>query len=159
LVDESTQVIPLSNPNKELEMPRKKSSIKRNWLATRQKATEARCRFRRSMGFNLNDAALIAGGASGVSVLGLAAQVNITGSDVTRDKLTVNGLAGDDVLDVSASAAGAIQLLLDGGQGNDILIGSNGRDTLAAGNGDDVLFGGLDIDILDGGAGDDIEIQ
>jgi Ca2+-binding RTX toxin-like protein len=110
-------------------------------------------------GTNGDDVALVVGDASGVSVLGLAAQVNITDSEAANDRLTVNALAGDDVVDASALAAGAIQLTADGGAGDDILLGSDGNDVLRGGAGDDVLLGGLGIDVLDGQDGDDIEIQ
>jgi Ca2+-binding RTX toxin-like protein len=106
-----------------------------------------------------DDVALVAGDASGVAVLGLAAQVNITGSEAANDRLRVNALAGDDVVEASALAAGAIGLAADGGDGNDVLVGSDGADVLAGGAGDDVLVGGLGIDVLDGGDGDDTEIQ
>jgi len=47
---------------------------------------------------------------------------------------------------------------IDGRGGNDVLIGSLGRDTLLGGVGRDVLFGGAGDDSLNGGAGDDILI-
>jgi Ca2+-binding RTX toxin-like protein len=109
-------------------------------------------------GTNDDDGILVAGDATGVSVLGLAAQVNISGSEAT-DHLTLNALAGDDAMDASGLAAGAIQLAADGGDGDDILIGSAGIDTLAGGAGDDELFGGPGQDLLDGGAGDNIVFQ
>ena len=84
----------------------------------------------------------VAGDASGVSVLGLAARVNITGAEAANDRLTVNALAGDDVVEASGLAAGAIQLTADGGDGDDVLIGGDGDDTLIGGDGDDVLIGG-----------------
>ena len=97
---------------------------------------------------------------SGVSVLGLAAQINITGAEAANDRLIVNLLGGDDVFDGSGLAAGSIQLTVDGGDGNDVLIGGDGNDVLLGGAGDDVLVGGLGTDVIDGGAGDDdIEIQ
>jgi Ca2+-binding RTX toxin-like protein len=105
-----------------------------------------------------DDVILAVGDASGVSVLGLAAQINITGAESNPDRLTVNALAGDDVVEASGLAAGAIQLTADGGDGADVLIGSDGSDVLVGGAGDDVLLGGDGIDILDGGDGDDIEI-
>src|SRR5580765_2943178 len=43
-----------------------------------------------------DDVAVIAGDAGGLSVLGLAARVNITGAEGTLDQLHVNGGAGDD---------------------------------------------------------------
>jgi hypothetical protein len=52
-----------------------------------------------------------------------------------------------------------VQLTLDGGPGNDILIGGDGDDVLFGGPGDDVLIGGPGIDTLDGGPGDDVIIQ
>jgi Ca2+-binding RTX toxin-like protein len=94
-----------------------------------------------------------------VAVLGLAAQVNITGSEAANDRLTINALSGDDVVEASGLAAGAIQLTADGGFGDDILVGSDGADVLLGGDGDDVLIGGLGIDVLDGGAGSNVFIQ
>ena len=76
-----------------------------------------------------------------------------------NDRLTVNALAGDDVVDASALAAGAMLLTLDGGAGDDVLIGGAGNDTLLGGEGDDVLIGGPGLDTLDGGPGDDVVIQ
>jgi Ca2+-binding RTX toxin-like protein len=110
-------------------------------------------------GTNDDDVALVAGDAAGVAVLGLAAQVNITGSDPATDKLVINALAGDDVVDASALAAGAIQFVADGGTDNDILVGSDGNDVLSGGDGDDVLIGGPGTDVLDGGSGDNVIIQ
>jgi Ca2+-binding RTX toxin-like protein len=102
---------------------------------------------------------VVAGDASGTSVLGLAAQVNITGAESANDRLTVKALAGDDVVEASGLAAAAIQLTADGGDGDDVLIGSAGADTLTGGAGDDVLIGGLGQDVLDGGPGSNIVIQ
>ena len=65
----------------------------------------------------------------------------------------VNLLGGDDVFDGSALAAGAIGLTVDGGDGDDVIIGSAGDDVLLGGAGDDVLIGGPGIDVLDGGGG------
>ena len=110
-------------------------------------------------GTNGDDVSVVFGDASGVAAIGLAAQVNITGAEGANDRLTLNMLAGDDVVDASGLAAGAIQLTVDGGDGNDVLIGSDGDDVLRGGAGDDVLLGGLGIDVIDGGDGDDIEIQ
>ena len=60
-------------------------------------------------------------------MLGLAARVNIVGAEAANDRLTVNALAGDDVEDASGVAAGAIQLTLSGGDGDDVLIGGDGQ--------------------------------
>ncbi len=104
-------------------------------------------------GTNGDDAVAVVGDASGVAVVGLAAQVHITGAEATNDRLAVNLLAGDDVLDASGLAAGVIGLVVDGGDGDDVLIGSPGHDTLLGGNGDDVLIGNGGGDVLDGGSG------
>jgi Ca2+-binding RTX toxin-like protein len=106
-----------------------------------------------------DDVALVVGDANGTSVLGLAAQINITGAESANDRLTINALAGDDVVEASSLAASAIQLTADGGDNDDILIGGEGNDTLLGGVGDDVLLGGPGLDVLDGGPGDDVEIQ
>jgi Ca2+-binding RTX toxin-like protein len=106
-----------------------------------------------------DDVSVIAGDASGLTAFGLAAQVNITGAEAANDRLTVNLLAGDDVVDASSVLVGAIQLTLDGGPGGDVLIGGEGNDVLRGGPGDDVLIGGPGIDTLDGGGDDDVVIQ
>jgi Ca2+-binding RTX toxin-like protein len=110
-------------------------------------------------GTNGDDIAAVVGDASGSSVLGLAAQVNITGAEAANDRLTVNALAGDDIVEASGLLAGGIQLTADGGAGNDILLGGEGNDVLAGGPGDDVLIGGEGLDVLDGGDGEDTVIQ
>jgi Ca2+-binding RTX toxin-like protein len=110
-------------------------------------------------GTNGDDVSIVAGDASGVAVLGLAAQVNITGAEAANDRLRVNVLAGDDIVEGSSLAAGAIQLTADGGDDNDVLIGGAGDDELLGGAGDDVLIGGPGNDTIDGAPGDDIVIQ
>jgi Ca2+-binding RTX toxin-like protein len=105
------------------------------------------------------DVIQVAGDASGTTVFGLAAQVNITGAEAANDKLTINALAGDDVVEASGLAAGAVQFAADGGDGDDVLIGGAGNDSLSGGAGDDVLIGGPGQDVLDGGTGDNILIQ
>jgi Ca2+-binding RTX toxin-like protein len=101
----------------------------------------------------------VLGDASGVSVVGLAAVVNVFGSEPANDRLVVNAFDGDDVIEGSGLAADALSLTSDGGQGDDVLVGSDGNDTLFGGEGDDVLVGGPGQDILDGGLGDNILIQ
>ena len=112
-----------------------------------------------AFGTSGDDVALVVGDASGVSVVGLAAQINVTGTEAANDRIVIQGLAGDDVIEASGVAVGAVGLTLDGGDGNDVLIGSDGDDILLGGAGDDVLIGGLGNDVLDGGDGSDIEIQ
>ena len=99
------------------------------------------------------------GDGASASVLGLSAQVNMTGAEAANDRLTVNALGGDDVVEASGLQAGAIQLTADGGEGDDVLVGGEGNDVLLGGPNDDVLVGGGGTDVIDGGDGDDIEIQ
>jgi Ca2+-binding RTX toxin-like protein len=106
-----------------------------------------------------DDVILVFGDASGTSVLGLPTQINILGAESANDRLTINALAGDDVVEASGLAASGIQLTADGGQGNDVLVGGDGNDTLLGGDDDDVLIGGPGTDILDGGLGDNTLIQ
>ncbi len=102
------------------------------------------------------DALVLNGNATGVHVLGLAADVDVTGGEATVDQLVVHLLAGADAMNASALAIGAIPLTGDGGDGNDVLIGGDGNDVLLGGNGDDVLIGGPGTDTLDGGPGTNI---
>jgi Ca2+-binding RTX toxin-like protein len=105
-------------------------------------------------GTNDNDNIQVAGDASGVSVFGLTAQVNITGAEAASDRLVIKALDGDDSVTAPLLAAGSIGLVVDGGAGNDVLVGSPGDDTLSGGDGDDVLIGNGGNDVLDGGPGD-----
>jgi Ca2+-binding RTX toxin-like protein len=105
-----------------------------------------------------DDTIAVSGDAAKFALFGLAAQVNVTGAAAT-DRLTVNGLAGDDVVDASGLAASAISLTVNGGDGNDTLIGGEGADTLAGNDGDDTLIGGPGVDTLDGGSGNNFLSQ
>ena len=73
------------------------------------------------------------------------------------DRLVINGLDGDDVIEASGLGA-AMTLIANGGNGDDILIGGTGNDELHGEAGDDILIGGGGIDVLDGGPGGNIVI-
>jgi Ca2+-binding RTX toxin-like protein len=105
------------------------------------------------------DTIAVNGDATGVSVFGLAAQVNVTGANAATDRLTINVLAGDDVVDASGLAANAIALTANAGDGDDVLIGGGGADVLAGDGGNDILVGGPGADTLDGGSGYNTLIQ
>src|SRR5439155_27257331 len=77
-----------------------------------------------------------------VAIGGLFPFVNITGAEGTYDNLTVNALGGNDGVDGSGLAAGAINLTLSGGAGDDLLIGSQGDDLVNGGTGNDTAFMG-----------------
>jgi RTX calcium-binding nonapeptide repeat (4 copies) len=104
------------------------------------------------------DVVTLTGGPAGVDVAGVLPSLEVTGGELA-DRLTVNGLAGNDTIDASAVAAGAIPLTLNGDANDDTVTGGAGDDTLTGGPGADVLTGGLGIDILNAG-GDlgDVEI-
>jgi Ca2+-binding RTX toxin-like protein len=110
-------------------------------------------------GTNGNDVITISGSNSNAQVIGLAAKVSITGAEPNNDHLQINALAGDDVVDASGLASNTIQLVVDAGAGDDVVIGGAGHDVLLGGDGDDVLIGGPGIDILDGGRGNNTLIQ
>jgi len=108
---------------------------------------------------NGDDAAIVTGSAGTAQVAGLAPQVTVTGAAAGSDRLTVNALAGDDVVDASGLAADTALLTEDGGDGDDILIGGAGDDTLLGGPGDDVLIGGPGSDTIDGGPGSNVVLS
>lgn len=107
---------------------------------------------------NGTDVASVSGSGMTAQVVGLPAHVGVTGVGA-GDRLTVNMLAGDDVVDASPLAADGILLTEDGGDGDDVLLGGSGNDTLLGGNGDDVLLGGPGLDTLDGGPGSNVVID
>ena len=106
-----------------------------------------------------NDVVYVTNAVGAATVFGLPTMVTISNSEPANDRLTINALAGDDVVDASGLAAGVIALTADSGIDDDILIGSAGADILLGGPGDDVLLGGPGVDFLDGGPGDNIIIQ
>jgi cyclophilin family peptidyl-prolyl cis-trans isomerase/Ca2+-binding RTX toxin-like protein len=78
------------------------------------------------------------------------------GTDIVLNIETafLTGGAGDNVIDISGFVA-SYPPTLNGGGGNDLLIGSNFIDLLRGQDGNDTLIGGGGNDILQGGAGDD----
>jgi hypothetical protein len=80
--------------------------------------------------------------------------VSITNTVPTNDRLLVNTLGGNDILDASDLAGGLIKLTVNGGTGNDILTGSQGFDDFlwTPGDGSDAIDGsaGGDRIVVDG---------
>jgi Ca2+-binding RTX toxin-like protein len=95
------------------------------------------------------------GDAGGVSIFGLQAVVGIVFPEQANDRLTLNGLGGDDVIDASALKADGIRLTISGGLGDDVLIGGEGDDLIQGGDGDDLALMGTGDDTFVWNPGDD----
>ena len=74
----------------------------------------------------------------------------------TSENLVLNANGGDDSFSATGNLAALIKITVDGGTGNDTLLGSNGIDILLGGDGDDFVDGqqGNDVGFL--GAGNDV---
>src|SRR5215472_2105345 len=73
----------------------------------------------------------------------------------TTENLVLHANGGDDVITASNGLAGLINLVIDGGAGNDTITGGDGNDTLFGGDGNDIINGGRGNDVAQLGAGDD----
>jgi Ca2+-binding RTX toxin-like protein len=73
----------------------------------------------------------------------------------TSENLVLNANSGDDSFSASGNLAALIQITVDGGLGNDMLLGSNGIDRLLGGDGNDFVDGNQGADVAQMGAGDD----
>jgi Ca2+-binding RTX toxin-like protein len=107
----------------------------------------------------------ISGGAGSVALTGPAGQLDITNAEPANDTLTVNTSSGEDAVNAAGLANTSVQLTLNGGNNDDVLVGSSGNDTingdanndtLKGGPGNDTLNGGADTDYIDGGSGNDV---
>jgi Ca2+-binding RTX toxin-like protein len=96
----------------------------------------------------------VTGDTGGVQVFGLQATTNVFFSEA-GDRLTLNGFGGDDVINASSLEAGAVTLTINGGLGNDILIGSEGDDLINGGDGNDTALMGAGNDTFVWNPGDD----
>jgi hypothetical protein len=67
----------------------------------------------------------------------------------------MNGGGGDDTITGTAGLAPLIKLRMNGGEGNDTLIGSDGDDVMDAGPSDDTMVCGAGHDVMAGNDGDD----
>jgi len=73
----------------------------------------------------------------------------------TSEKLVLNANGGDDSSSATGNLAPMIEMTVDGGLGNDTLLGSNGVDILLGGDGTDFVDGQQANDVALLGAGDD----
>jgi Ca2+-binding RTX toxin-like protein len=114
-----------------------------------------------------------AGAADVVKVAGTAGadtvQVVADGTDVavfgatstmqlrltTVELLDIDLAGGDDSFSAVGNMAALVTLDVDGGEGDDTLLGGNGGDTLAGGTGNDFIDGNQGADTLAGGDGAD----
>jgi Ca2+-binding RTX toxin-like protein len=101
-----------------------------------------------------SDQIQIAGSLTAVTVSGLAAQVTLIGPE-TGDTLAVNGGNGNDTISAVGMTTAIMNLVLDGGAGNDTITGGAGNDTLLGGDGNDMVNGGRGNDTALLGAGND----
>ncbi len=92
------------------------------------------------------DVMSISGSAGSVSMATAAFTIAVSFAESANDVLTVNTSGGADVVGASGLAATSVHLTLNGGSGNDILVGSAGPDTFDCGTETDYADGGAGID-------------
>jgi len=109
-------------------------------------------------GTNGNDVISVVASAAAIGINGLAAAVSMQNADAALDRLTIQALAGDDVIDASALPAGRIGLTLLGGLGADVFLGSAGGDTVQGGDGNDTALLGAGDDVFVWSPGDDNDV-
>ena len=73
----------------------------------------------------------------------------------TSENLVLNANGGDDSFSATGNLAALIKITVDGGTGNDTLLGCNGADFLLGGDGNDFVDGNQGNDTALLGAGDD----
>jgi Ca2+-binding RTX toxin-like protein len=111
-----------------------------------------------------NDTIQISGAGTDYTVTGAGASFVSVLSSEAQDQLAVNGLGGDDFISAAGLSATVNLTVLDGGAGNDTIIGNAAANTIISGSGNNYLIGlggsdtlisGSGIDTLQGGTGDD----
>ena len=96
------------------------------------------------------DKAIFGNANNRIDLRSTRAQYTGEGFDTLINIEAVNGGGGDDLI-----IGNALANLLEGGSGDDKLYGLNGDDRLDGGSGDDRLVGGLGQDVMTGGRGKD----
>ncbi len=74
----------------------------------------------------------------------------------TSEDLVLDANGGDDRFSATGNLAALIRITVDGGAGNDTILGSNGADLLIGGEGHDFIDGQQGNDLAMLGAGDDV---
>jgi len=101
-----------------------------------------------------DDVIEVQGQNGALTVTGLPEVVTVTGSEAI-DALIVSAGAGNDTLSAATLPADNVTLTLDGGAGNDTIVGSQGADVLLGGDGSDTVTGGRGNDTALLGNGND----
>jgi Ca2+-binding RTX toxin-like protein len=109
-------------------------------------------------GVNAAETITLNSAAGVMSVSGLSATVTVFGAEAANDRLTVNAVSGDDVVNASTLASGILSLTVNGGLGNDLFFGSGGNDTFNGGDGNDTSLLGAGDDVAVWNPGDDNDI-
>ncbi len=99
----------------------------------------------------LDDNMLASVSMGAIKVAGLPYDVRTT-ADAGVDRLVVNGNEGDDNIKVNAGVETFVLITLNGNDGNDILSADA---IINGGNGDDTLVGGAGVDTINGNDGND----
>jgi len=100
----------------------------------------------------------ITGDAGGLRIFGLQAQVDIFHQEQGNDRVVLNGLGGDDVIDATSLEADGVQLTINGGLGADVMLGSEGDDLINGGDGNDLALMGAGDDVFVWNPGDDNDV-
>ena len=81
----------------------------------------------------------------------------LTSFDATKVKsILVNAAGGNDYVEIKSSVAATIPTTLNGGAGNDRILGGRGKDLINGDAGNDALFGNAGNDTVNGGDGRDV---
>jgi Ca2+-binding RTX toxin-like protein len=96
-----------------------------------------------------------AGAAGGRVLFQRATQIAFSIDIGTSEKLNLNANAGDDTFTGGTGIAGVMTTTIDGGVGNDTLLGTDAADRLIGGDGNDFIDGNKGADVAIMGAGND----
>ncbi|MAI23224.1 MAG: hypothetical protein CL828_04125, partial [Crocinitomicaceae bacterium] len=96
------------------------------------------------------------------SVVGSKQNDVLTLTGDLEEQFTIKGGAGDDLIFARSGSTTALTDILEGGPGNDVIVGGQRSITLRGDNGDDLLIGsdsnGTTVESIDGGPGRDVII-
>lgn len=70
----------------------------------------------------------------------------------------IRGMGGDDIIDLTSQnySLENVSMIIDGGEGNDVIWGSDANESISGGSGNDTIFGGVGADVLIGNDGADV---